>query len=256
MDQLMFPRFWKEKPALWFAQVEAVFALSGITSDRDRYGYTITELTSEAVGLVEDIILNPPVDEKYLHLKNELIKRISISYLEKEELGSKSPSEFLQYLRVKADHRVSEQTIKNLWLKSLPRHIKEIITIAATGSIEVLSEMADKIFGIIPGPVAQSSPPNENITECLSKLNVQLENLRSQLEKLQEAVQCQHCSPCLRCKSQLDTNNNKTLIQSPQKLSTCWYHTNFGDKAIRCIEPCAFKEKNVTQELLLNATSF
>ena len=35
------PPFWFEKPALWFAQAEAQFAVAGITRDDTMYNYVI-----------------------------------------------------------------------------------------------------------------------------------------------------------------------------------------------------------------------
>lgn len=73
------PQFWPDKPALWFAQVEAQFAVSGITADDTRYSYVVAQLDSRYAAEVEDIILSPPANDRYAYLKNELIRRLSIS---------------------------------------------------------------------------------------------------------------------------------------------------------------------------------
>jgi hypothetical protein len=38
------PPFWPEKPAVWFAQLEGQFALSGITQDEIKLYYVISHL--------------------------------------------------------------------------------------------------------------------------------------------------------------------------------------------------------------------
>lgn len=38
------PPFWKNNPRLWFAQVEAVFAINRITSDESKFRYVTVHL--------------------------------------------------------------------------------------------------------------------------------------------------------------------------------------------------------------------
>lgn len=57
----LYPSFWKEKPVLWFAQVEAVFAIARITGDEARFRYTITNLDQTTLPFVSDIITAPPI---------------------------------------------------------------------------------------------------------------------------------------------------------------------------------------------------
>jgi hypothetical protein len=54
------PPFWPEKPAVWFAQLEGQFALSGITQDETKFYYIISHLDNTYTAEVEDILTNPP----------------------------------------------------------------------------------------------------------------------------------------------------------------------------------------------------
>lgn len=257
MDHVTFPRFWSEKPALWFAQVEAVFALNGITCDADRYDYIITELNSDVICLLEDVILNPPVSaiDKYVYLKREVIKRLSVSELEKEELGEKKPSELLEHLRSKADKLVSQEKIRDVWLKLLPEHVQEIVSVEISANTDTLSDLADKVLEVIPSSQPEENVHVEEISKCLEMLAVQLKNLQLQLKKLQLVFNEQREVLSKTIDGSVSSGSIKDQNHIPPLLSYCWYHTNFGNKATKCIAPCSFKVTRGSQDLL-NTTSF
>lgn len=53
------PPFWRDNPFLWFAQVEAAFAINRITSDESRYRYVVVHLDQTVLPLVADLLTNP-----------------------------------------------------------------------------------------------------------------------------------------------------------------------------------------------------
>lgn len=67
------PPFWRENPMLWFAQIEAGFALSRITSDETKFQYVILNLDSNVLPFVTDIITTPSALNKYEAVKNRII---------------------------------------------------------------------------------------------------------------------------------------------------------------------------------------
>ncbi|KAH7966297.1 hypothetical protein HPB49_015099 [Dermacentor silvarum] len=77
------PPFWAESPEVWFTQVEAQFSLARITQDRTRYDYVVAHLDSRYAAELRDVLASPPADDCYLHLKRELIRRLSPSDDEK-----------------------------------------------------------------------------------------------------------------------------------------------------------------------------
>lgn len=122
------PAFWSDKPALWFAQVEAQFILAGIVAESTKYNYIIGQLDQRTAIEVEDLIINSPVEDPYTKLKNALIQRLSVSQekrvrqlLSDEELGDRKPSQFLRHLRSLAGTAFSDDDIvRQLWLRRLP----------------------------------------------------------------------------------------------------------------------------------------
>ena len=108
--------FWADKISLWFKQLEAQFMIAGITREATKFGYVVAHLEPKYVMEVEDIIDSPPENSQYEALKAALIKRLSDSssmrvrkLLEGEEIGDRTPSQFLRNLRNLAGTSVNEE---------------------------------------------------------------------------------------------------------------------------------------------------
>ncbi|GFR27596.1 uncharacterized protein TNCT_145181 [Trichonephila clavata] len=67
------PPMWKTNIPLWLKQCETAFRLDRITNEETKFSHLIANIDSETLEHVSDIILNPPVTDKYLTLKNRLI---------------------------------------------------------------------------------------------------------------------------------------------------------------------------------------
>ncbi|GBN09188.1 hypothetical protein AVEN_186929-1 [Araneus ventricosus] len=68
------PPFWKANPELWNIKLEAPFTLDGITVDDTKFNHVISEVDSEILNSVSDIILRPPDSYKYIILEKRLIE--------------------------------------------------------------------------------------------------------------------------------------------------------------------------------------
>ena len=75
---LKLPPYWPNDPYVWFAQVEAQFATRDITSEQTKFSYIIASLQPEIAQEVRDILITPPNETPYQHLKDELIKLSSV----------------------------------------------------------------------------------------------------------------------------------------------------------------------------------
>ena len=57
---LKLPPFWGAEPQIWFAQVEAQFALQKIVADDTKYFYLLSALDQATTSWLKDFIGNPP----------------------------------------------------------------------------------------------------------------------------------------------------------------------------------------------------
>jgi hypothetical protein len=73
-----FPPFWAEMPAVWFTQVEAQFALAGISDERTRFHNIISQLNNWYTTEVEDIITSLPQQDPYTKLRTDLLNWLSL----------------------------------------------------------------------------------------------------------------------------------------------------------------------------------
>ena len=100
--------------------------IAGITCEATKFGYVVAHLQPKYVMEVEDIIDSPPESGQYEALKAALIKRLSDSssmrmrkLFEGEEIGDRTPSQFLRHLRNLAGTSVNEEFLSNLWTARL-----------------------------------------------------------------------------------------------------------------------------------------
>ncbi|KFD64488.1 hypothetical protein M514_10814, partial [Trichuris suis] len=188
------PPFWPDRPALWFAQVEAQFTLAGITQDATKFAYVVSQLESRYAAEVEDIIVNPPPTDAYTRLRNELIRRVSVSEEQRvrqlltEVLGERKPSQFLRHLRSLAGPTVVQDSLlRTLWLQHLPLQMQAILQTQADSDLDKIAELADKILEVTPTPLTVaathmcepvSSPTMSELAQRIDELSLQVASLR------------------------------------------------------------------------------
>ncbi|XP_076390585.1 uncharacterized protein LOC143265000 [Megachile rotundata] len=122
-----------------------------------------SQLDAKTAEEIEDILLNPSPEWKYEKLRTELISRLSTSkkrriqrLLEHEEMGDRTPSQFLRHLRTLAGSDVPEELLKMLWASRLPTTIQSVLAAQDGMEMEKLAALADKIGEITPHSRAPS----------------------------------------------------------------------------------------------------
>jgi len=128
------PPFWKDNPSLWFAQVEAAFAIHRITGDESKFCYVVLHADQSVLPFVADMITDPPAQDKYLKLKERIctvLGETSATKLRRllglHELGDEKPSIFLQRLRNLAVGQVTDEILKSMFMEQLPENVRTIL---------------------------------------------------------------------------------------------------------------------------------
>ncbi|KAL4720929.1 hypothetical protein ACJJTC_011512 [Scirpophaga incertulas] len=185
--------FWLDRPAAWFAHVEAQFALTGITSDETKYNYIISQIDSRLSRELEDLVVNPPArGQRYDWIKLEMVRRFSTSDSQRirqlisgEELGDRKPSQFLRHLRSLAGNLSDDHILRELFMQRLPRSAQQILAAHADMKLEKVAELADSILEVNSSSVnsIQSSPQIAELTAQVLELTRQVAALSSSHQK-------------------------------------------------------------------------
>jgi hypothetical protein len=239
------PPFWPDRPAIWLAQAEAQFDLAGITRQKKKFNYVVSQLHQQHASEVEDIITAPPEHEPYDRLKAELVRRVSTSreqrvrqLLSHEEMGDRKPSQFLRHLKGLAPD-VPDDVLRMIWASRLPQHDQAILAGHTEGSLDSASHLADRICEVAPQPTTASVSPSTHdnasaLLESIEELSRQVASLRATHARI---------SP-LSSSLSSDNHRSTTPGNSPTRHDICWYHKRFGDDARNCSPPCFRQQGN------------
>jgi hypothetical protein len=186
------PPFWAERPAVWFAQVEAQFTLAGISSEKIKFCHVISQLDQQYAMEVEDIITSPPDQHPYTTLRTELVRRLSpsreqcIHQLLTLEMGNHKPSQFLRHLRSLVPD-VPDDFLRSIWSSRLPPNIQAILTGQPEDSLDSAAHCADCMYEVAPQPALVSTgPPPDSATllQRIKDLSHQVAALTTEQDRL------------------------------------------------------------------------
>ncbi|XP_033321457.2 uncharacterized protein LOC117217746 [Megalopta genalis] len=245
-ESIPVPTFWPEQPALWFLQIEAIFALNGITADATKFYYVVSQLDTKYVAEVEDIFAAPPETEKYETLKRELILRLSASkskilqLLEQEEIGVRTPSQLLRRMQFLAGKIVSDSSLRTLWASRLPAMTKNIVNALAYLPLGKVAEIADQL---------QEEAAKNQVASVSTARKDPIERLLDRMEQLEMRIAelCRSRSPKRSYQPNYrgrSKSKDRRRSASPRKKEHCWYHQTFGKRSTRCRPPCTYGAGN------------
>ena len=150
---LKLPTFWIEEPEVWFAQVDAQFAIRNITVTDTKYHYAVAALDQTTARRVLDILRTPPGGDKYQALKDRLLGTYALSederaarLLNQPGLGDKRPSALMdEMLALLGDHSPCF-LFRRLFLQQLPEDIRGHILQAGLQDPREMAKMADRLW--------------------------------------------------------------------------------------------------------------
>lgn len=235
------PPFWKENPHLWFAQVEAAFAIHRVTSDETKFRYVILYLDHSVLPLVADIIASPPDGDQYKTMKDRLtsvLGETSATRLRKlltsHELGDDKPSVFLQRLRNLAEGQVSDGVLRTIFMEQLPENVRTILAISEVADLSKLAMQADKILEMTK-PTALAIQTVNAESNPLDKMATEIATLTKQMAKLRKQTRSRSRSGDRGRQHYRGRTRSKTRAAIENKI--CYYHCRFGKEAKKCEEP-------------------
>jgi hypothetical protein len=151
------PPFWAERQAVWFAQAEAQFSLAGISNEKTKFNYVISQLDHRYAAEVEDIIISPPQQDPYSKLRTELLKRLSLSREQRArriltlEMGGLKPSQFLRHLRNLVPD-LPDYFLRTIWTSRLSANVQATLACHPEVELDVAADCADRIIETVSPP--------------------------------------------------------------------------------------------------------
>lgn len=238
------PPFCTDKPALWFAQLEAQFHNKGVVTEQDKFNHTISLIDTRVAAEVEDIIIHPPAVTPYQRLKNGLVERhtkskqaLLLQLLDREKQGDRTPSQHLRHLKSLVPD-IDEEVLKARWLSHLPDPIQMGLAIQAPdASFEKLGAAADSLHEIL-------RPAN---TASVSNLEKQMAELTRQVAAL--ATRCSRSDGgSSRARSRTRGRSRSRSRSQKTVKGVCWYHKKYGKDAKNCQPGCTFSKSENSGE--------
>ena len=253
------PAFWPDDPVVWFAQVEALFELNGITVDKTKFSYILAHSSEKLFPYITSIVKEEFTEgeSRYEKFKSRVIQGFSTSEEAKlrklfkgHNLGDKTPSQFLVLLRNNAPNQCNDKILKSLFLENLPESIRTILAVMDSEDLDKLALAANKIMENQASPMMlnQVKLPQEN--SQFTQLQESVNQRTKQLQKLTSAVFNRSRSQSKGKNGNKNLNNNSPVNNNNNQDETklCWAHNRFGAAAYSCKPPCSYKTTNPSSE--------
>ncbi|XP_017467418.1 PREDICTED: uncharacterized protein LOC108359860 [Rhagoletis zephyria] len=232
------PPFSAERPALWFAQLEAQFRIRFITDEHDQFHHAVSLIDTQSAGEVEDIILCPATTTPYTMLKQCLIERLTkskdaklLQLLDGEQIGDRTPSQFFRHLRSLCPD-VPDNVLKARWQSQLPPQTRACLAAQPNAPLEDLSRLADKIHEVMPNVSRSIATVSEE-----QSLRAEIAELRKRLDSLNVKTQRNRSRENNSYRSRRNSSHSRTRLSAD---GICRYHKKFGKDAQRCVPGCKF----------------
>ena len=149
------PAFNSKRPDLWFCQVEAEFATTGVKSEDTKYSHVIKTLTPEAINLLEHSIIPKPTTDPYKTIKKAILEEFTPTEAERFEamldvqpLGDMKPSAWAAQMQALLPSKddAYEFLVRNVFLRRLPLGIRQPLARDKFTTLHALSTEADKLW--------------------------------------------------------------------------------------------------------------
>ncbi|XP_037942327.1 uncharacterized protein LOC119675210 [Teleopsis dalmanni] len=228
------PNFNKTNPSVWFAQLERVFRLNNIREDTDKFDWVAVNLDEDIVMVAEDLITNPPTNNKYETLKARLLGKFAESaesklrrLLQGGDTTGMKPSEILSNMRRLAPDPNSEQIIRTLFLSEMPKSIRPVLAIWEEDDLNKLAKLADKMLEASTtnamymcevSPQAKQatttvcSTAHNDLYTAVQQLTGQAKKLQVEVSQLRKPITSRNASRSRSPKSVSDVNCQQRIM--------------------------------------------
>ena len=177
---------------------------------------------------------------------------------EQEEIGDRTPSQFLRHMRMLAGESVTEEFLKIMWLSRLPQTVRTVTSVLDV-PLDQLAIAADKVNDTMPKAAAlcaKTDRTQENVLQIATtsrdpekdEMRREWREFHSQMTELMKSFAQILVQQTARARSKSRqrrrSKSRQRRSKSPAMRGHCWYHQTFGDRSTKCKPPCNFQSGN------------
>ena len=242
------PDFWVKDPKMWFSQAEAQFRRARITAETTMYDYVLMKLPEDVVMSVRSLVSAIEADPVKQETSYQLIKeallgsygktkwQMAYALLDHPELGDRRPSAMMaEMLSLRFETSAPDSLFLALFLRRLPPSIRDHLAAANHTTAAEMATHADILWD------ARNSASVSAVADSLAAVSV-----RSASPKASRSPDRRARSPDRRGKGQphfrRPTPGRKDNRSNNSNHRLCFYHDQYGVKALKCQAPCSWTE--------------
>ena len=219
------PAFWADSAEAWFVQVEAQFALKGVTVSLTKFYYCVSSFNQGTANQVLDLIKNPPSADPYEALKSRLLRLFALDDYQRFEAisslplsGDMKPSKLMSNMLalLPLSHKPCF-FLRGAFLKRLPADVRAHL---------LRDDFSD--------PIALALKADEIYQSRVSSSTVY--SMSSTQEDVVNVVR----SPPTNRPRRSSTPHSGSRDNRSSSPTLCYYHRSWGTKAKRCRAPCSW----------------
>ena len=226
---------------MWFAQAEAVFRRSNVTTSFTKYDHVLMKLPEAVVVSVRNLVaaVRPTDTDAYEKLKARLTASYAksrwqkvFSLLRHPDLGDRRPSQLMnEMLALLPEGDNGNSTLfLGLFLLRLPVSMRDHLAAADLATADEMAAHADTLWDARAG---ESS---------VSEVDASVDAVAAR----SPGRDSRRCSPDRRRSPDHRQGGQRPRQQTPgpqdsrRSSSLCFYHRRFGKKASKCEAPCTW----------------
>ncbi|XP_076298696.1 uncharacterized protein LOC143217888 [Lasioglossum baleicum] len=236
------PVFFKREPKIWFGQVEATFRNARITSQTAMADALIAGLDSETAVVISDLIITPDPVAPYTRIKERIMAMFftesDLRQLLKGLVASHGkPSDTLAIMRSLNNGVYPESVLRSIFLDLMAEQCRAILAASTSDDLQELALLADKIFETINSAAVHAGAA---ATTRSSSIQEQIDQLTREVASLKASNKRASRSRQRNFSQSADGSRSRRHSRSRDPSGFCRIHAKYGERAIRCIKPCAW----------------
>ena len=243
---IVLPPFWTDNATGWFAMAESRFRIRRLYDEWDRYDNLVSALTADSIRLVLDVVTNPPEEDPYTFLKERLLGSHQLTDYQRIErliamdaLGDRKPSQLLaQMLEVCPAGEERSKFFAFHFLQRLPQELRIMLGEDNHEEVHQLAVKADRLWAIhghrLHGSVAAVTPLEDPLAVNAVRSGRGGKVLRGR-------GRGRGSPPARGGGSAPAAAGVAPAALARDSTGLCFYHWNFGEKAIKCEAQCSWQ---------------